>query len=318
MYQPLVSVVCLCFNHEQFVSEAIHSVLNQTYSNIELIVVDDGSSDASVSVIEDAIRDHSNISFVQLKENLGLCAAFNRGLALTKGDFITDFAADDVMLPQRMERLVNHFSNLDESYGVVFSDAVYIDTEGRNLRTHTEHLMKKNLISGVPVGWVFRDVLRRYFISAPSMLVRKKVFEKLNGYDENLAYEDFDFWVRSSREFKYAYLHEVLTKVRVVSGSMSSKLYEPGDEQLHSTFLVCKKALGLCRDQEDKKILLQRVRYEFRQAIFSENKREAKLFAELEAEMEAHGWQFYFFHFLSSIPLPWTWFRKTYQHLFYG
>jgi glycosyltransferase involved in cell wall biosynthesis len=318
MDQPLVSVVCLCFNHERFVSEAIHSVLNQTYTNVELIVVDDCSSDSSVSVIEQIIKDHPNIQFLKLNENLGICAAFNRGLALTKGDFITDFAADDVMLPHRMERLLNRFSTLDQSYGVVFSDVVYINAAGKQLRYHTEHLIEKNLISKIPEGWVFKDILRRYFISAPSMLVRSVVFKRLNGYDEDLAYEDFDFWVRSSREFKYAYMDEVLTKVRVVKGSMSSKLYDLGDEQLHSTFLVCKKALKLCHDEEEKKVLLRRVRYEFRQCVFSNNKQEAKLFAQLEAEIGQHHWHFYLFNLLSMIPFPWAWLRKKYQRLFYS
>jgi len=201
---------------------------------------------------------------------------------------------------------------------VVFSDAVYVDSLGKDLRYHTEHLIKKKLISRVPEGLIFKEILGRYFISAPSMLVRREVFDRLNGYDEDLAYEDFDFWVRSSREFKYAYLDEVLTKVRVVKGSMSSKLYGPGDAQVRSTFLVCKKALNLCRDAEDKKVLLQRVRYEFRQCVFSNNKMEAGLFGQLEAEIGRHNWQFYFFNFLSKIPFPWAWLRRKYQQLFYG
>jgi hypothetical protein len=95
-------------------------------------------------------------------------------------------------------------------------------------------------------------------------------------------------------------------------------LYEPGDAQLHSTFLVCKKALNLCQDEEDRKILLQRVRYEFRHAILSNNKKEAKLFGLLEAELGEHDWQFYFFSVLSQIPFPWYWVRRKYQQIVYG
>lgn len=318
MGQPLVSVVCLCFNHERFVGEAIHSVLTQTYPNVELIVVDDRSSDGSVSIIEEIVRQHPAITFLQLQENIGICAAFNRGLALAKGDFITDFAADDVMLPLRMERLVNRFSRLDQSYGVVFSDAAYIDDGGKILRYHTEHLIKKKLIPRIPEGWVFRDLLSRYFVCAPTMLVRKEVFEKLKGYDEDLAYEDFDFWVRSSREFKYAYVDEVLTKVRLTSQSMSSSWYEPGDKQLHSTFLVCQKAIKLCRNELDKRALLARVRYEFRQSIFSRNRKEAVLFGALERKIKNRSWQSYLVIFLTMLPLPWPWIRKKYHQLFYS
>jgi glycosyltransferase involved in cell wall biosynthesis len=316
--KPLVSVVCLCYNHEKYVREAIESVLNQTYKNIQLIVVDDCSNDGSSSVINQVKVQNPEILFLQLKENVGNCAAFNMGLTMVRGDFVIDFATDDVMTPDRIEKQVNQFSKLDDQFGVVFSNADYIDEEGRFLRNHTRHLLDKKLISRVPEGWIFRDLLSRYFISAPTMMIRKKVFEDLNGYDENLNYEDFDFWVRSSRNFKYAYLDEVLTKVRVNSQSMSSKQYSIGDRQLHSTFLVCQKAIKLCRDDEERKALLARIRYEFRQAIFSNKKAEAKLLGKLELEISDHSWQFYFFTALSWVPLPWSWIRKKYQQVYYG
>lgn len=315
---PLVSVVCLCYNHERFVYEAIKSVLNQTYSNIQLIIVDDYSTDGSVPIIQKLEKQNPGISFLPLKKNIGNCAAFNKGLALAKGDFVVDFATDDVMLPDRIEKQVQHFQRLDESYGIVFSNANYIDSNGKILRNHTDHLLNKNLVSKIPEGWVFRDVLRRYFICSPTMMIRKEVLDEMNGYDENLAYEDFDFWVRSSRNFKYAYLDGALTKVRRTGNSMSSGSYEQGDKQLHSTFLVCQKAISLCRDEGDKQALLARIRYEFKQAIFSGNKSEAKLFGKLENEIEGRSWKFYFFNFLSLIPLPWPWIRKKYHQLFYN
>ncbi len=315
---PLVSVVCLCYNHQRFVQEAIESVLNQTYSNIQLIIVDDCSSDGSVSIIQLLEKQNPGISFLALKKNIGNCAAFNKGLALTKGDFVIDFATDDVMLPDRIERQVQHFQRLDKSYGVIFSNADYIDSNGGVFRNHTKHLLNKNLILKIPEGWIFREVLIRYFICSPTMMIRKEVLDEMNGYDESLAYEDFDFWVRSSRIFKYAYLDEVLTKVRRTGDSMSSGWYEQGDRQLHSTFLVCQKAISLCKDREDNRALLKRVRYEFKQAIFSGNKTEARLFGQLENELDKHNWQFYVFNFLSWIPLRWSRIRKIYHRILYS
>lgn len=318
MNAPLVSVICLCYNHERFVLEAIESVLNQTYSNIQIIVVDDCSQDGSAALLQQLVKQNPQIAFLHLNENIGNCAAFNKGFSLAKGEFVIDFATDDVMLADRIERQVNHFSNLDESYGVVFTNADYVDSEGRKLRSHTEHLLTKKLIIKIPEGWVFRDVFRRYFICSPTMMIRKQVLDQLNGYDENLVYEDFDFWVRASRNYKFAYLNEVTTSVRRSGTSMSSGWYELGDKQLHSTFLVCQKAMTLCKDEEDRQALLIRVRYEFKQAIFSGNKTEAKLFGCLEKDIEGHNWQFYFFTFLSSLPLPWSWIRKKYHQLFYA
>ena len=315
---PLVSVICLCFNHERFVREAIESVLNQTYSNIQLIVVDDGSQDGSVAIIEEIARQHSQITFLQLKENIGNCAAFNKGLDLAKGEFVIDFATDDVMLSDRIEKQVSLFSKLDPSYGVVFTNADYIDSVGRKLRNHQEHLLAKGLISKMPEGNVFRDILIRYFICSPTMMIRKEVLDQMKGYDENLVYEDFDFWVRSSCNFKYAYSNEVTTKVRRTGNSMSSGWYMQGDKQLHSTYLVCQKAMELCKDEEDTQALLTRVRYEFKQAIFSGNRSEAKLFGQLEKKIDGHRFEFYLFSFLSWLPLPWPWIRKKYHQFLYN
>jgi glycosyltransferase involved in cell wall biosynthesis len=315
---PLVSVICLCYNHERFVLEAIESVLNQTYSNIQLIVVDDYSEDGSIKIIQQLVERNPQITFLQLIKNSGNCAAFNQGLTLAKGQYIIDFATDDVMISDRIENQVNYFSKFDHQYGVVFTNADYINSEGKKLRNHTKYLLAKGLIFKIPEGNIFRDVLSRYFICSPTMMIRKEVLDQMNGYDENLVYEDFDFWVRSSRNFKFAYLNEVTTKVRRTGNSMSSGWYEQGDKQLHSTYLVCRKAIALCNDKEDRQALLIRLRYEFKQAIFSGNKREAKLFGQLEKEIEAHHLQFYIFSFLSQLPLPWQWIRKKYHQLFYG
>lgn len=315
---PLVSVICLCYNHEQFVRQALQSVVSQTYSNIQMIIVDDRSTDGSRGIIEEFVEQYSNSIYLPLPKNAGNCVAFNQGLALAKGEFIIDFSTDDVMLPDRVEKQIKFFLRLDQSYGVVFTDAEYIDVSGKNLKTHYNHLLSKKIIKKIPEGWIFRDVLRKYFICSPTMMFRKEVIDQLKGYDENLVYEDFDFWIRSSQIWKYAYLNEITTQVRRTGKSMSSGWYEQGDRQLHSTYLVCRKAISLCKDKEDTSALLFRVRYEFRQGIFSENENEAKLFGKLEKEISEHNFQYYFFSLLSSLPLPWPWIRKKYHQLFYS
>src|SRR5688572_3629948 len=252
MYKPLVSIICVCHNHEHFITEALESVLKQTYSNLQIIIVDDASQDASVQRINKIVQHNTSIQLVALSQNIGLCKAFNRGLTLAKGDFIVDFATDDVMLPDRIQHQIDFFENLDDSYGVVFTDGCYIDTHGKFIRNHFEYLFKKGLLTKIPEGDIYADVLSTYFILSPTMLVRRAVFDKLGGYDETLSYEDFDFWVRSSRMFKYGFLDEKLTKVRRTKKSMSTGWYQPGDPQLHSTYLVCKKAKVLNRTEEEK------------------------------------------------------------------
>jgi glycosyltransferase involved in cell wall biosynthesis len=281
MNRPLVTVICLCYNHERFVIDAIQSVLNQTYPSIELIVVDDASTDQSQRVIGDMIMLHPKITYIPLDENKGNCAAFNIGLRAAKGEFIVDLAADDVFLPERIDRQVRFFENHGREYGVVFTDATYIDASGSKLNQHFATLRKNGLISKIPQGDVYADLLEKYFICAPTMLVRREVFDLLGGYDESLAYEDFDFWIRSARQFKYGYIDKALTLVRRTAHSLGTKLYREGDLQAHSTYLVCEKAFRLNRTPAEQDALVIRVRYEFQQCVLTGNYKEAKLFFEL-------------------------------------
>jgi len=318
MGQPLVSVICLCYNHEPFVREAIQSVIDQSYSNMQIIVVDDASTDNSVHVIRDVIAPHPKVKFLQLQKNHGNCAAFNKGLALAAGEFIVDMATDDIMLPDRIQKQVDFFSNYTSEYGVNFTDAVYVDATGTPFRNHFEYLFDKRLIKSIPQGDVYRDVLTMYFISSPTMMIRKTVLDALRGYDENLAYEDFDFWVRSSRTFKYCFLNERLTYVRRNISSMSSGWYVPGDKQLHSTYLVCQKAMKLNRSAEDEKALIKRVRYELRQAVFSENLHEAELFFRLLAQLKCVRVIDRTLLMLSKTRIPLSKLRKKYHQLRFG
>lgn len=318
MEQPLVSVICLCYNHARYVREAVESVLQQTYPAIQVIVVDDASKDDSVAVIRELVREYPNISFLPLPANLGNCKAFNKGLALAKGDYIIDFATDDVMTPERIVCQVELFNRLGPEYGVVFTDAVYIDPEGHPFRNHYEYLFRKGLLDHIPQGDVYSDLLSSYFIASPTMMVRMKVMEDLKGYDENLAYEDFDFWVRSARTYKYAFLNKRLTKIRRLKDSMSAHSYKPGDKQLFSTYLVCRKAMALNRSREDEASLATRVRYELRQAVFSDNYHEADLFYQLLSELQPLRWHDHLLHRLNKLRLPLSTLREKYLRMRFG
>lgn len=318
MQPPLVSVICLCYNHERFVREAIESVLQQTYSNLQIIVVDDASTDNSVREIEKTIAAAPHVQFLRVKENVGNCKAFNAGLALAKGEYIVDFATDDRMVPERIDRQVRFFASFDQSYGVNFTDAVYIDADGKVLRHHYDYLLRKGLIDRIPEGNVYSFVLGTYFISSPTMMIRRKVLEMLGGYDETLAYEDFDFWVRSSRLFNYCFLNEQLTFVRRTKASMSAGWYRQGDPQLYSTYKVCRKALVLNRSSEDRQALVKRVRYELRQSVFSENHTEVKLFYELLKELQHASFTDRLLFLLNKFGLPLASLRTRYHALRYG
>ncbi|MEQ8364112.1 MAG: glycosyltransferase [Cyclobacteriaceae bacterium] len=260
MSLPLVSVICLCYNQARYVVEAMQSVIDQTYLAVELIVVDDASTDNSAEVIKDFVKNKEQIKFVQLKENVGNCAAFNKGFELSSGTYIIDLAADDILLPTRIEEGVNSLEKAGDDFGVQFSDAQLISDEGEYIGLHSDNYPHNS----IPHGDIYRDVIARYFILSPTMLIKRKVLELLNGYDEQLAYEDFDFWVRSSRHFKYVYIPKPLVKRRRLNDSMYSRQFIKGSEQLRSTFIVCRKINELNETQEEKQALISRIRYEIK------------------------------------------------------
>ncbi len=270
MSKPLVSIIVLCYNHSDFVEEAIQSVIHQEYQPIEMIVVDDASSDESVNKILKLRQDHS-FHFIPNDKNLGNCRSFNQALGLSKGKYVIDLAADDLLLSERVSIGVEALENLPEKYGVHFCDTELIDASGNSLGGHYQRNERGKLIEMVPQGEVFSELVRRYFISTPTMMMKKKVLDELGGYDENLTYEDFDFWVRSSRKYDYAFSDKILVKKRILKKSLSTQQRKPGNKHALSTAIVCERAFELCENRTELLALRARIYYELKWATVAGN-----------------------------------------------
>ncbi len=260
MKNSLVTVICLCYNHAQFLIEAVDSVLAQDYSAIQIIVIDDASTDNSQKLLKEYYSDNSEVELVLHDKNQGNCKSFNEGLILAKGEYIIDFATDDVMLFNRIAEQIKCFES-DTETGVVYTNTEYIDDKGAFL---TNHRAEGDLL---PSGNVFSEVLMKHVYEPSSIMVRKSVFDELGGYDESLAYEDFDFVLRSSRLTKVAYIPKVLTKRRKVGESLSSQLTKIGYKKMfESTYRVCEQAHNWCETAEELKAWDARIKYESRHA----------------------------------------------------
>jgi glycosyltransferase involved in cell wall biosynthesis len=281
MNSPLVSIICLSYNHAHTIKETLESVFMQTYVPVELIVVDDHSEDQSREIIELLTRERPKIKKVFLNRNVGNCKAFNIGFGMSAGEFIIDLAADDVLMKDRVRTGVDCLTRSGKEYGVHFSDAEYIDVNSRHIRYHYKRDSRGRLLEMIPQGDIYHEVLSRYFICTPTMMMRRNVLEDLEGYDENLAYEDFDFWVRSSRKYKYCYSDQVLVKKRILGNSLSSRQYIKGSSLLASTYAVCLKAERLNKRAQDHRGLMKRAAFECRQALRSGNYKMALKFAAL-------------------------------------
>ncbi len=263
MTAPLVTVICICYNQARFVAQALRSVAEQTYSNIQLLIVDDASTDNSVEVITTFLRDFPDAQFFPLPQNVGNCKAFNHALRYAKGDYVIDLAADDMLLAERIAAGVEALTREDGRYAVNFSDAVIVDAEGKELYRHSQRFPHE----AIPQGDVYRALIARYFILSPTIIAKTAMVKEIGGYDESLAYEDFDFMIRSSRRYWYCYTPECLVAKRIVGGSLSEEQFKFFSAQLRSTFRVCEKILTLNRTFAEQKALSQRIRYEIGVAL---------------------------------------------------
>lgn len=313
--KPWVSVICTAYNQAAYVEQALRSVIEQDYPNVELIVIDNGSTDATAGQIVSFIRQHTNVRFIRNSTNVGLNRAFNQGLALANGRYVIDLSADDVLLPSRISKQVDLFEQLAGPYAVVFSNAAYIDTTGRKTGVHYPINAQGCARSRVPSGNVFQHVLESYFICTPTMMMRRDVLNELGGYDESLVYEDFDFWVRSSRLYHYAYLDEVLTLKRQVPGSLSAQITRPDNELLRSTLTVCQKAFDHCLTPGEYQALAGRVRKFIRKAYYAEQFSLALQFGRLLHHIEQPGLLTNLFLGLSRLHLPINGLYRRYRQL---
>ncbi len=309
---PEVTVICTCYNHELFVRESLLSVIRQTYPSIQLIVIDNASTDESRRVIQRFVDEYPRVIFLRNTHNMGLCKAFNQGLGEATGKYVIDLAADDVMSHDRIEKQVRAFESLPKDYAVVFSNAAYIDSSDQKLGYHYA-LGPNGFAQGtVPSGDVYKEILRRYFICTPTIMIRKSVLMKLGGYDENLSYEDFDFFIRSAHDYKYHYLDEVLMYKRVLDGSLATQFYRVGNSMLRSSWEVCNKAYDLSRSQEEYDLLAGRIREFIKKCFVAEDAEQALAFRKLLNYIEDPGWETDLLVLLCRLHLPVNWLYQRY------
>ena len=210
-----VSVVIPCYNHARFLGEAIQTVLNQTYRDFEIIVVDDGSTDNTPQVVAsfgDAVR-------CVRQENRGLAAARNAGVLAAKGAFVGLLDADDSWLPAYLARMVQAFGD-DAMIGAVYCGWHYIDSVGR--------MLPRINIGVFPREKMYRIMTFMDFLIPSSVIVRRECFDQLGLFDESFrtaqGCEDWDMWIRILTKYQMVGVPQALVKYRIHSDNMSSNL----------------------------------------------------------------------------------------------
>ena len=262
---PRVSVIVQCFNHERYLLECLESIRCQSFQDFEWIIIDDCSTDRSPQLIRDWIRDHrpQPCCFLPLQSNLGVCKALNRALRLATGEFIAHIATDDVWRLDFLEKLVGGLASLPRDYAAVFSDANCIDEQGKEL--HSSFIGLYHQRSGVDVQstcqmlgpeakntdrGLFQQLCSFNFIPASGIILRASALALVGDYDETLAYEDWDMWLRLAERFRLEWVQEPLLSYRILQNSLHRTLHDPSAELNPADQLTrCRMALRLLRSR---------------------------------------------------------------------
>lgn len=208
---PLVSVILPSYNHAKYIEAAILSVANQTYKNIELIVIDDGSSDDSGRVIS-ALQERFKFRFIE-QENRGVAKTIERALTLASGKYVSPFSSDDVYLPTKLEKLVGLLEEHPQS-AVAYGRIELIDAAGRRIKEIREPYRSGN---------VYRNLIRGdFYINGLAALVRRDIYSA--ALTMNTYVDDLPIWLKIARTEGFIYCDEVLAQYRRHDNHLSGDL----------------------------------------------------------------------------------------------
>ncbi len=218
--EPLVSVCIPAYNNAEYIRDTIASVLNQTYRNIELIVVDDKSTDETASVVE-SVKDE-RLKLYRNEKNLGMVGNWNRCLKLATGEFIKLVCADDLLDADAIEKEAGAMREHPD-VNLVESDTRLVDINGK--KTGAFHRYRKSgVVDGAKLAK--RSLLIQNYFGAPvNNLIRRSALRETGGFDNSLTYIlDFDMWLRLACTGKVYIIHELLNSFRIRNDSNTGVL----------------------------------------------------------------------------------------------
>ncbi|MFB6226503.1 MAG: glycosyltransferase family 2 protein [Candidatus Paceibacteria bacterium] len=204
--KDLVSAIIPTYNCAPWIQEAIESILNQTYKNIEIIIIDDGSTDNTKEVLEPYIKKNKIKYFYQ--ENQGSAKARNKGVKKAQGEYIAFLDADDIWLPKKTEKQIKSIKK-HPKIKLVISNSYLTNEEGRVINKYTNFIPEDT-----------KDIIKDFFLrkigkNTPTIFAERKAVLSIGGFDGSLPQrEDHFFLMKMSQKYKIKHLKEPLVKIR--------------------------------------------------------------------------------------------------------
>lgn len=245
--KPLVSVCIPAYNNADTIKETMESVLSSTWQNLELIVVDDGSKDATLAVVRETAAKDGRVRVYENESNLGMSGNWNRCLELCRGEYLKLLCADDLIHPTLIEREVRLMVENPQAL-LVQTDTRFIDIYGKTTGFYRRYY-KSGLVEGKRVCRF--SVFTRDYLGAPlANLIRRSAYESCGGFDPSFVYMiDYDFYMKIACSGKIYILHEPLNSFRIRSDSNTGQVMGGGKEKIYieeHRRLVKKYADELC------------------------------------------------------------------------
>lgn len=216
-----VTVIIPAFNHQEYIETALESVAAQSYDCLELIVVDDASTDGTVRIIEGWISENPDISCTLIKRHIngGVCAALNDGLLRARGEILINLGSDDWISPNHVAECVRTFREYPHAV-VVYSDLILVDERGNIVsNSYLRHLG----FWPPRQGFVYTSLLLENFVPAPGAAIRTQALRSVGRYDEGLAFEDYDMWLRLAPKGEFRWTGGATVFYRDTPDSMSKR-----------------------------------------------------------------------------------------------
>lgn len=227
--QPLVSIVVITYNSAKYVLETLESAYNQIYQNIELIISDDNSTDNTVEIcakwIEKCKDRFIRVDLITSPYNTGISCNCNRGIRLANGEWLKTIAGDDALDVECIDYYLKYIATNNHPIKIIQSNMnVYKNTFERSAFYYKQD-NSLNIFNNSSISYKqqYELLLRKNWISAPSIFFRKTLFDELEGFDENMPYEDWAFFLKITKiGHKIHFLNKVTVNYRMHNESFSS------------------------------------------------------------------------------------------------
>jgi glycosyltransferase involved in cell wall biosynthesis len=220
----IISILIPAYNHQHYVLQTLDSILNDSFKDKEIVIIDDGSTDKTDEVIRKWIQKHKNEILITYKsrENRGLTKTLNELLSLSSGSYLVAIASDDYLLDGGLKSRHEYLKRNPDKYAV-FSDCIVVDNDSK--KTHNSGLFeyrnanKYNLFTD---SGIQKEFISNFAVPGPVLMVRRDFYKKFGEYNEEMYMEDYDLYLKFAAKKLIGFLDEKVSAYRIHDTNMSS------------------------------------------------------------------------------------------------